>query len=147
MTNQEKKKYLERYGWDKITIAQLEDQIKELRLSALPGGINYDGMPHGSGWTSDLSDYAAKMDALIAKYSRARQKKIDDMREIVEAINEVEMKDKNDGPKLAVLLRYRYIEGIKDWGVIAKRMNHSEDYVKRRLHSLALTSFQIPRKE
>ena len=141
MNNQEKKEYLERYKWTSIEVERLKEQINELKTSALPGAISCDGMPHGSGGGKfDLSDYAARLDGLIQKYRQTLWRKVKELHDITEALDELERKD-SESIKFAMLLRLRYIYGY-DWEQIATDMSYSEDYVKRRLHSLALTAFE-----
>ena len=141
MTNQEKKEYLERYKWTLIEVKKLKEQINELKASALPGAISYDGMPHGSGGGKfDLSDYAARLDGLIQKYRQTLRRKMKELHDITEALDQLERKD-GESIKFATLLRLRYVYGY-DWEQIATDMSYSEDYVKRRLHSLALTAFE-----
>ena len=141
MNNQEKKEYLERYKWTSIEVERLKEQINELKASALPGAISYDGMPHGSGGGKlDLSDYAAKLDGLIQKYRQTLRRKMKELHDITEALDQLERQD-GESIKFATLLRLRYVYGY-DWEQIATDMSYSEDYVKRRLHSLALTAFE-----
>jgi hypothetical protein len=141
MNNQEKKEYLERYKWTSIEVKKLKEQIDELKASALPGAISYDGMPHGSGGGKfDLSDYAARLDGLIQKYRQTLRRKMKELHDITEALDQLERKD-SESIKFATLLRLRYVYGY-DWEQIATDMSYSEDYVKRRLHSLALTAFE-----
>lgn len=141
MNNQEKKEYLERYKWTSIEVKKLKEQINELKASALPGAISYDGMPHGSGGSKfDLSDYAARLDGLIQKYRQTLRRKTKELHDITEALDQLEQKD-GESIKFATLLRLRYVYGY-DWEQIATDMSYSEDYVKRRLHSLALTAFE-----
>ena len=64
MNNEEKKQYLRRYQAAKKRAKRIQEEIEELRSSKTsPVGLR-DGMPHGSG-TSDLSGYAARLDALV----------------------------------------------------------------------------------
>ena len=141
MNNQEKKEYLERYKWTSIEVKKLKEQINQLKASALPGAISYDGMPHGSGGGNfDLSDYAARLDGLIQKYRQTYRRKLKELHDITEALDQLEQKD-GESIKFATLLRLRYVYGY-DWERIATDMSYSEDYVKRRLHSLALTAFE-----
>lgn len=141
MNNQEKKEYLERYKWTSIEVKKLKEQINELKASALPGAISYDGMPHGSGGGKfDLSDYAARLDGLIQQYRQTLRRKMKELHDITEALDQLERKD-SESIKFATLLRLRYVYGY-DWEQIATDMSYSEDYVKRRLHSLALTAFE-----
>jgi len=135
--NEAKKDFLNRYKWGKVALAEIETEINACRMGALPGGINYDGMPHGSGDLSDLSDYAARLDDLLMQFRVKRTQLIDDLHEISAAIEAVE------DPRSNILLRYRYIQ-LKDWGDIADAMGYVEDYVRRTLHSRALRDFEIP---
>lgn len=98
-------------------------------------------MPHGSGGGKfDLSDYAARLDGLIQKYRQTLRQKMKELHDITEALDKLEQKD-SESIKFATLLRLRYVYGY-DWEQIATDMSYSEDYVKRRLHSLALTAFE-----
>ena len=45
--NDAKKTYLKRYRKDIVELEQCKQEVIQLRLKALPGGISYDGMPHG----------------------------------------------------------------------------------------------------
>ena len=53
--NEAKKEFLSRYRWGVQALEEIENEINACRLGALPGAVNYDGMPHGSGDMSDLS--------------------------------------------------------------------------------------------
>lgn len=148
MTNQEKRIYLERYKWTAIEVKKLKEQINQLKLTALPGGISYDGMPHGSGGKFDLSDYAVKLDNLIQSYRKTLRRKMKDLHDITEALDQMEKRIRQQDEKklrLVTLLRLKYIYG-HDWDQIGDEMGYSEDYVKRHLHSIALTEFKIPEK-
>ncbi len=135
--NEAKKAFLERYKWDIKALEEIEGEITACRLGALPGAIQYTGMPHGSGNDTDLSDYAAKIDDLLIEFRAKREKAIRDLREISAAVEAVEDAKSN------ILLRYKYIQ-CKDWDEIAVCMGHSEAYVRRSLHSKALKNFKIP---
>lgn len=136
--NEAKKAFLERYRWDVKALEQIEREITQLRLKVLPGGISYDGMPHGSGANAaDLANYAVTMDEYLAKFKQQRNILLKDLNEIVFAVEQVE------NVQSQVLLRYRYIE-LKSWREIAAIMCYTEDYVRRHLHSKALNDFEIP---
>lgn len=137
--NEAKKEFLNRYRWDKVSLEEICKEIDACRANALPGGINYDGMPHGSGNNSDLSDYAVKYSELLEKLKAKREQLITDLAEISQAIEAVE------DPRSNILLRYRYIQ-LKKWEEIAEAMNFNEDYVKRELHGMALKNFKLPPK-
>ena len=140
--NQSKKDYLSRYRWDLKRLDEIDKEITRCRLDALPGAITYDAMPHGSGGTSDLSDYAAKLDGLIMLYRGLKQRILNELQEILEAIEAIEE------PKYKVLLHERYINlrdgKFRDWLDIGDTMGFSEDYVKH-LHGSALEALKIPK--
>lgn len=138
--NKEKKRFLIRYRFGVIKLKEISAEIDALRLGALPGGISYDGMPHGSGNMTDLSDYVADIDELITLYKETAGKNLRDLKQITRAIEAVE------DPRCNILLRYRYIQ-LKDWAFIADRMGYSEIHVRGKLHSLALNAFKIPDEE
>ena len=137
--NEAKKAYLKRYRKDIVELEQCKQEAIQLRLKALPGGISYDGMPHGSGENhADLANYAAALDEVLTKAEEKQRELLRDLQAITCAIDRVPDAD------CRILLRYKYIEGIKDWDVIADRMNFSPDYIKRGIHSKALRLFEIP---
>ena len=70
--NEAKKRYLLQYRWGKVELKQVEHDIIRMQLEALPSAITYDGMPHGSGSNADLSDYAAKLEAMRDRYRAKR---------------------------------------------------------------------------
>lgn len=135
--NAEKKRYLSRYRWTKQRLAEIDEEIAGCRMDALPGGISYDGMPHGSGSLTDLSDYAVKFDRLLTQRIRIKTEAAAELNEISEAIEEVE------DIQCRTLLRYRYIL-LLGWEEISKKMNYSEVHVRKYLHGKALREFVIP---
>jgi hypothetical protein len=137
--NEAKRDFLMRYHWDLKAIEELESEITACRLGALPGAIRYTGMPRGSGNTSDLSDYAVRIDELLAKLKAKREETISDLHDIIHAIEAV------DDARACVLLRYKYIQR-KTWREVAALMDYDEVYVKRELHSEALQKFKLPTK-
>ena len=137
--NEEKKDYLMRYKWGQMRIAQIEEEIIQLRLSALPGAIKYDGMPKGSEPSGDMSGYAGKLDALIRSCKDARYKTLAEMEEVGEAINRM------DDERYVILLRCRYIQ-LKEWEETARFMGYSTVHVKR-MHGEALRAFEIPKDD
>lgn len=138
--NEEKKNYLMRYKWGQMRIAQIEDEIIQLRLSALPGAIKYDGMPHGSGGVdAGMPRYAAMLDELIDKLRKTREQLISELNDVINAINMVE------DPRFCILLKYRYIQ-LKRWEEIASIMGYSTTHVKR-MHGEALRAFSVPKDD
>ena len=136
--NKAKENYLRRYQWDLQELGQMEQELAQLRLKALPGGISYDGMPHGSGDNkADLANYAATLDDFLAQTEERRQFLLTEIRAIKRAIEAVPVQ------RSRILLRHIYVNGMS-WSEAAEAMNYSEGYVKRALRSEALTNFQIP---
>lgn len=141
--NEAKYKYLMRYKWDVLKVKSIEHEIIRCRLEALPGAVNYDGMPHGSGSNTDLSDYAVKLDELVKELEQSRIKTLEDMSSILYAIDEVTMSDSKNGAKYSILLRYKYVDDLS-WEETADAMGYTENYVKGCLHGKALSVFKIP---
>lgn len=138
--NEAKVNYLKRYKWDLMALEEIEGEITACRLGALPGAISYSGMPHGSGDNNaDLSNYAVRIDELLAKFKRKRDEAIRDLHEITDAIEATKPE------RAQILLRYKYIQD-KRWHEIAVLMNYSEEYVRGELHSEALQNFNLPTK-
>jgi len=141
--NEAKYKYLMRYRWDVLKVKSIEHEIIRCRLGALPGAVNYDGMPHGSGSNADLSDYAVKLDNLIEELEQSRIKTLEDMSSILYAIDEVTMADSENGAKYSILLRCKYVDDLS-WKETADVMGYTENHVKGYLHGKALSAFRIP---
>ncbi len=135
--NRRKENYLRRYRWDMQELEQMEQELAQLRLRALPGGISYDGMSHGSGDNkADLANYAATLDDFLAQTEERRRFLLEEIRAIKRAIEAVPVQ------RSRILLRHIYINGLS-WSEAAEAMNYSEGYVKRALRSEALTNFRI----
>lgn len=133
-TIEEKKKFLKQYRYLLFSEKGIEDEIRELRASAMfPAQVN-DGMPHGTG-LSDLSSYAAILDKMMKKLWDEKQKKWEARREIMKAIEELP----NETEKC--ILIDRYING-KKWEEIAVDMSYSYQHVIR-LHGNALIHLKI----
>ena len=139
--NEQKKRYLLQYQWGKVELKQVESDIIRMQLEALPSAITYDGMPHGSGSNADLSDYAAKLDAMRDHYRTKRDEILCKLEEIDRAISAI------PEAKYRILLRERYINlngiRLKSWREIADVINFTEESAKN-LHGEALRAFTIP---
>ena len=141
--NEQKKRYLLQYQWGKVELKQVESDIIRMQLEALPSAITYDGMPHGSGGTNtaDLSNYAAKLDAMRDHYRAKRDEILEKLEEIDRAISAI------PEAKYRILLRERYINlngiRLKSWSEIASVINYTEESAKN-LHGEALKAFVIP---
>lgn len=134
--NELKKEYLRRYGDAVRAAKQIEEEIRQLRLDTMMPAVVNDGMPHGSSSGSDLSGYAAKVDAMMEDLRNQMEARIDIKREIIEKIEEME----NETEKL--ILRYRYIHLLK-WEEIAVKIEYEYRNVLY-IHGKALKHFQIP---
>ncbi len=135
--NEYKKEYLNRYRENKEAAQRIEEQIREFeRYETTPRVISLDGMRHGSRAKKDLSDYAAKKDALITEMIQARYRRINVYTDIFRAIEE--MADERERQ----ILTYRYIQCLK-WEEIAIKMNVEWAQVHR-IHARALEHFKMP---
>lgn len=135
MNNEEKKQYLRRYQAAKKRAKRIQEEIDELRSSKTsPVGLG-DGMPHGSG-TSDLSGYAARLDALVRELEAEKEMQMIVYREIRQQIGMV-----SDATEQEILSR-RYLLG-QSWEKIAVEMKYSYRHVTK-LHGYALNHFEIP---
>lgn len=87
---------------------QLEIEIEQLRLdSTTPGGVKYDDMPKAHR-IHDLSDYAAKADALLAELQRQYGDILDKKKLVARLIEEAPTEQER------LILWYRYIKLRKD---------------------------------
>ena len=130
---EQKKAYLRSYRKAKAEAKSIQDSIDELRLNKMsPSMGGQDGMPRGSG-SSDLSDYAARLDEL------ERELKAKQMRATILMI-EIESEIENmDNATERTLLRYRYIRGYT-WEKIAAELGYSWRQVHN-IHRSALQNF------
>ena len=134
MNNEEKKQYLRRYQEAKKRAKRIQEEIEELRSSKTsPVGLR-DGMPHGSG-TSDLSGYAARLDALVRELEAEKEMQMVTYREIRQQIRMV-----SDATEQEILSR-RYLLGQR-WEKISVEMNYDYRYVLK-LHGKALLHFEV----
>lgn len=136
-TSKEKKKFLGSYRYLKIELATIEEEIKTVRAEMLPGALQYDGMPHGSGTNPDLSNYAVKVEGLLDRYRSIAAKRIEALDMIVKTIEAVE------SPKERIVLRCRYIL-MKKWEDIARIMGYADPRPVYRIHGKALNKLKIP---
>ena len=135
--NEQKKRYLQRFAEAKVAERELAEQLEELEGRYIMPSKVIDDMPHGSG-QSDLSEFAAKYDALYQKLIHAYNRTVTVQHEIMCAIDDMPC-----GEYLKTLLRYRYLDG-KKWEEIACLMNYSYRRVTQ-LHGKALNIFKIPK--
>lgn len=136
-TNELKKKYLKSYQLAVRREQEIIQEIERLRERKMfPALALPDGMPHGSGGHSDLSEYAVILDGEIDRLKQERLKQVQLYHNISRAIDRV--KDANEQS----VLRLKYIAGLT-WEQVAVQMNYSWKQIHR-IHARALDSFQIP---
>ncbi len=132
--NERKKEYLKGYVYSLRRTQRLKEQIDELRSQQMFPSANHDGMPHGN-THSDLSGYAARLDALISQLEHEQAMAVRQYNEIHDRIHKLQ-----DGAEKEVLIR-RYLMG-RTWEQIAVEMNYNYRWVLR-LHGRALKNFEI----
>lgn len=132
--NEAKKEYLKSYGDAVRAEKAIEDEIQQLRLDKMCPSVVMDGMPHAHNQT-DLSTYAAKIDALMFDLKCKLEDKIELRREINRRINSMQCESEK------TILWMRYIKGMK-WGEIAKEMHYREKSVLK-IHGKALINFPL----
>lgn len=131
---EEKKEYLK--GYEKA-VRQMErsaEKIKEMRLGQIIPAADNDGMPHAHSAT-DLSGYAALLDAAERQYIEDRYQRLRICKEITDRIEQMDNEDEKD------VLMYRYIRLMK-WESIAVKTNYSWKWVHK-LHARALKNFKM----
>ena len=132
--NQKKIAYLKKYKYAILDEKMILEEIQKLRADKMFPSLAMDGMPHGNG-TSDLSEYAARLDEEINKLKVQRLEKVKIYSDISSKIRRVEDDNQRE------LLMYRYIKGMS-WEDIAVKLNYTWRHVHR-IHSQALDSIDI----
>lgn len=132
--NQKKIAYLKKYKYAILDEKMILEEIQRLRADKMFPSLAMDGMPHGNG-TSDLSEYAARLDEEINKLKVQRLEKVKIYSDISSRIRKVEDDNQRE------LLMYRYIKGMS-WEDIAVKLNYTWRHVHR-IHSQALDSIDI----
>ena len=136
MTIIEKKEYLKRYKRAKQRIEAITAELENIRLEALPGGIDYSrDKIQSSPNNSQMDDYVIKVEALVAKLNKLKSDSIDICTEILNAISSID-----DDTYQAVLHR-RYIL-LQSWEEISESMHYSMQWVLLK-HGEALAELQI----
>lgn len=132
MDTETAKQYLNSYIPANRAVKHLEQDIEQLRAERMSVRHRMDGMPHASGY-SDLSDYAAKLDALEQKLIHVRYKRVSIYTDIFDQIEKTEDETEKE------LLSCRYLRGYS-WEKIAEIMQYSYAQVHR-IHRRALEHF------
>lgn len=133
MNFREKKEYLEQYQNLKRKINRINLQIDEIRLAKMSPSLVLDGMPHGSE-TSDLSNYAARLDEKINELMETHKKSGELLVEITDSIKTMSDEREKD------VLQFRYVMGWT-WDTISNRMDYSRQQVIR-IHNNAIEDFE-----
>lgn len=132
---EEKKEYLKGYRKAKQRERMLLEQIQQLRLDTMMPSINNDGMPHGSGGESDLSDYIEKYEELKAELEKERLEAVQTYKRIHRSLKRMEDSDERE-----VLTRYYLMR--EKWDEIAKKIGYSRSRTFD-IYDRALRNFQI----
>lgn len=131
---EEKKEYLKSYEKAVRQMERSAEKIKEMRLGQIIPAADNDGMPHAHNAT-DLSGYAALLDAEERKYLKMRYKCVRLCKEITDRIERLEYDNEKD------ILLYRYVRRMS-WEQIAVKMGYSWQWVHK-IHARALQNFKI----
>lgn len=136
MTIIEKKEYLKRYKRAKQRIEAITTELENIRLEALPGGIDYSrDKIQFSPSNSQMDDYVIKVETLINKLNKLKSDSVDICTEILNVISSID-----DDTYQAVLHR-RYIL-LQSWEEISESMHYSMQWVLLK-HGEALAELQI----
>lgn len=133
--NEKKKEYLRQYGCALRAERAIEEEIQQVRLDKMFPALVQDGMPRGSGGNSDLSDFAVKVDELLADLKKQAERRVTLRKEIIRKIEQME----DETEKL--VLRLRYIH-LKSWETISVELNYTYHHVLK-LHGKALKNFEV----
>lgn len=132
--NQKKIAYLKKYKYAILDEKMILEEIQRLRADKMFPSLAMDGMPHGNG-TSDLSEYAARLDEEINKLKVQRLEKVKIYSDISSRIRKVEDDNQRE------LLMYRYIKGMS-WEDVASELGYTWRWTHK-LHSKALDAIDI----
>ena len=133
--NEQKKEFLMSYQLAKRDVTRLEEQLAELRVGKMSPGCEIgDGLPHAHNAT-DLSGYAAKVDALEREIVAARYRRICAFERVRDYIKTLE------NEKEQKVLFYRYL-GLMKWEKIADKMQMSYRQILR-IHGKALRNLHV----
>lgn len=127
-------KYLQRYEKSLRKLKRSEEQLQQLRCSCKGSAIKLDGMPHAHNNT-DLSDYAARLDAEERKHDDLVIENLNVWEEIHAVIEQMDNETEKD------VLTYRYI-CLFGWGTICEKIGKSQKQVKR-IHCQGLKNIKI----
>lgn len=130
-----KKEYLRGYEKAVRQMRRIEVLLQEMRRKRMNvAAPNIDDLPHAHNIT-DLSSYAADLDAEEKNYRRAISDCMDECKKIFDAIGKLDNEDEKD------VLVYRYIN-LAEWGDICKKIGLSERQVHR-IHIRGLNNIKV----
>ncbi len=132
MTNQEKKRYLQRYTKLNNAINQKLSEYEQLRALCEKVTTTITGMPPSG--RNSREDAYVRMIEMGHKINDEIDRYVDMRKEIEAAINTV------DDITLQTLLRYRYLNGLT-WERVAVEMEKTWRWIHR-LHSRALEAIK-----
>ena len=138
MTETEKKKrWLESYRWIGQRVKFLEREEERIRLLALPSGVTYDGMPHGSGDNAaDLANYASKVSDAHAKVVKLKTLWVERYTDIITAIMRLPSKE-------AAVLGLYYIQ-CRRWEDCAAELGFKDPRAVYEIRKRALEHLEMP---
>jgi len=130
------KKELFAYRPIKKELNDLEKRIDELRKDARsPKGISYSDMPRGRGEPiSSQQRYIEQLEELSDLYEDKKADFVETQIAIERAISSLP-------PELRLLMRYRYVDGLK-WEEVNEKM-HISHMTSVRMHKMALKKLEI----
>jgi hypothetical protein len=114
-------------------IEQLQARINELETIATSCSSQITGMPHGSGISDKIGEYAAEIADLKNLLSLNLQKCFYELNRLNRFINSVE------DSEMRQILTYRYISGLT-WQQIAFNIGEHDEQYLRRKHNRFLES-------
>ena len=129
-----KKEYLSKYLNYSRKEKELNEEIRQIRLSKMNPAFSADGMPKGSNIT-DLSDYAAILDEKERERDEIICQKNKYYKDLKERINLLEDEDEKQ------IMISKYLFGLR-WNVICNGMNKESRKVFR-IHGQALKNFRM----
>lgn len=136
------KEELKTYRHIKKELEDIKNRIKQLREAARsPKGISYDSQPRGRGEpVSSQQRYIEQLEELSELYEEKKAELMKTQIAIERAISSLP-------PELKLLMRYRYIDGLR-WGQVNKQMGEAygkesiSERTSKRLHAEALRCLQ-----
>lgn len=133
--NDRKKRYLRSYQEHVQKVHRITDEIAEIRSMQLPQSPGISDMPHGSGGSKDLSDYAARLE-------ERTEKLIDERCECIKAYLDVVRRIDRLCRRESDVLFYRYIKGL-EWEEVGEKFGFTDRWAKK-THGKALAKLRIP---